>query len=109
VAKEVEVVCAERDKEFVHDPRGFFVILLDADNGEIVVEHYENVKKDGVEMDAVTGKLALIVRGKDAESVSQTLLRRGYISRLDHANYLGRELQKAEECLKRGEKYVQDD
>ncbi|MFL0792348.1 MAG: DUF4346 domain-containing protein, partial [Prochlorococcus sp.] len=30
------------------------------------------------------------------------------ISRLDHALYLGRELQKAETCLLTGETYLQD-
>jgi dihydropteroate synthase len=30
------------------------------------------------------------------------------LSRLDHALYLGRELQKAELCLERGEPYIQD-
>jgi dihydropteroate synthase len=30
------------------------------------------------------------------------------ISRLDHALYLGRELQKAEQCLLEGRPYVQD-
>ena len=30
------------------------------------------------------------------------------ISRLDHALYLGRELQEAEQCLKDGRSYMQD-
>ena len=30
------------------------------------------------------------------------------VSRLDHALYLGRELQKAEQCLRDGTIYVQD-
>ena len=30
------------------------------------------------------------------------------VSRLDHALYLGRELQKAEQCLRDGSTYVQD-
>jgi dihydropteroate synthase len=30
------------------------------------------------------------------------------LSRLDHALYLGRELQKAERCLNEGSDYVQD-
>jgi dihydropteroate synthase len=30
------------------------------------------------------------------------------ISRLDHALYLGRELQRAERCLADGSKYIQD-
>ncbi|MCF8135408.1 MAG: DUF4346 domain-containing protein, partial [Synechococcus lacustris] len=31
-----------------------------------------------------------------------------FISKLDHALYLGRELQRAEACLENGNDYVQD-
>ena len=30
------------------------------------------------------------------------------ISRLDHAIYIGRELQRAEQCLRNGQQYIQD-
>ena len=30
------------------------------------------------------------------------------LSKLDHALYLGRELQRAEECLKQSKQYIQD-
>ena len=82
--------------------------MVDADKREIVVEHYENVKKEGIELDVVSGRLALVVRGKDAEAISQTLIREGCLSRLDHASYLGRELERAQDCLASGKKYVQD-
>ena len=109
MTKDVRVLQAERDRRFVHDPAGFFVIMVDHDRKEIVVEHYRNVKKEGVALEAVSGKLALVVRGTDAETIAQTLIREGCLSRLDHASYLGRELQRAEDCLRTGSKYVQDE
>ncbi|MDM7911512.1 MAG: DUF4346 domain-containing protein [Methanotrichaceae archaeon] len=34
---------------------------------------------------------------------------RGLVSRLDHAGYLGRELEKAEAALHLGRRYIQDE
>ncbi|MCK4717297.1 MAG: DUF4346 domain-containing protein [Thermoplasmata archaeon] len=89
------------------DTSGFFVILVDQDRGEIVVEHYENVSKGKIKV--ATGRLAHVVTGKDAQSVGDTLIERGLLSRLDHAVYMGRELQKAEAALMKHSEYVQDE
>ncbi len=109
MAKDVEMVNAEKNKVFTHDPKGFFVILVNRESREIVVEHYENVKKEDVDLEAVSGRLALVVKGTDAEAIGQTLIREGCLSRLEHANYLGRELQKAEMALASGKEYIQDE
>ena len=109
MAKDVQIIAASPNERFVHDPNGFLVIYIDQAAEEIVVEHYENVKKDDVKMEAVTGKLNLVVKGMDAEAIGQTLIREGCVSRLDHALYLGMELEKAAVCLKKGIKYLQDE
>ena len=52
----------------------------------------------------------IIFEGRTAKELGM-LLTEGEavpLSRLDHALYLGRELQKAERCLDTGEPYVQD-
>ena len=56
-----------------------------------------------------------IFRGRTAKEVSVEILESqgvgvqcDYCSHLEHANYLGRELQKAEFCLRQGQDYVQD-
>lgn len=87
------------------DPKGFFIIMLDRENGEMLVEHYENVEKGGK---IVSGKLVHVFAGDEAQTLCQTIISSGAVSRLDHAAYLGRELEKAEMALKRGWKYVQD-
>ncbi len=49
------------------------------------------------------------VAGKSAREVMDTLLELELISRLDHAAYLGRELERAEIALKFNRSYAQDD
>ena len=95
-----KVVEAQRlsNREWVHDPEGFFLVLLDRDAGVIVCEHYT---KDGL--------LNESIRGAAANDVSNTAIKRGLLSRLDHAAYLGRELAKAETALALGLPYAQDE
>jgi dihydropteroate synthase-like protein len=49
------------------------------------------------------------VMGTSAIDVLNTLLDSGLVTRLDHAGYLGRELEKAELAIKLGRSYSQDD
>ncbi len=96
---QVKVIEAERpsNREWVHDPEGFFVVLLDRDAGVVICEHYT---QDGV--------LNEVVRGKLATDIANTAIKRGLLSRLDHAAYLGRELARAEAALALGLAYTQD-
>jgi dihydropteroate synthase-like protein len=67
--------------------------------------------------DSISGEGGLIVAehekasvvGKNAREVMDTLLELEIISRLDHAAYLGRELEKAELALHFNRSYAQDD
>ena len=88
------------------DPKGFFVIMVDAEKGEMVAEHYENVEEEGR---VVSGRLVRVFVGPNAEAICQSILEHGAVSRMDHAAYLGRELQKAEAALRMGKRYVQDE
>ncbi len=49
------------------------------------------------------------VAGKNARDILNTLIEMGLVSRLDHAGYLGRELEKAEIALRLKRSYVQDE
>jgi dihydropteroate synthase len=105
------------------DPAGYFLILVDHDRQELVAEHYGNTINDqGLATDPDSGEVIRcqganprkplrVFRGRTAKELG-TLLTEGDgprpISQLDHALYLGRELQKAEFCLDRGETYIQD-
>ena len=106
------------------DPSGYFLIKVDADAGELVLEHYGNTIDDkGLARDSETGEVlsckggngprqpSRIYRGRSAKQVGIQLTEGDGphpVSRLDHALYLGRELQKAEQCLRDGSTYVQD-
>jgi len=104
--KRLERIAESEQHAFESDPRGFFVIRIDAERGLIVLEHY----KERYEHKAlVSGSADLIIEGKSAERLCHTIVQRGLVSRLEHACYLGRELQKAEAALREGKKYAQDE
>ena len=106
----VETIEATKHKRMTKDPHGFFVIFLDQDREEIVVEFYESVVKDEKSKKKIgTGKLGLVVCGTNAEALCHTIAREELVTRFDHAAYLGRELQKAEMALKNGLDYEQDE
>ena len=93
-------------KEFTFDDKGFFVILVDQNKKKIIVEHYNYVKDEKL---IKTGKINEIIEGTDAEELCDKIINKGLLSRLDHATYLGMELQKAEQALKHGLEYTQDE
>lgn len=77
------------------DKAGYFVVNLVNDG--ILVEHYDYKEK-----------LIRVIEGKDARSIYLTLVANGWVTKLDHAAYLGKELTKAELSLKHGFEYLQD-
>ncbi|MBC8497867.1 dihydropteroate synthase-like protein [Candidatus Bathyarchaeota archaeon] len=93
-----EVVSAKPDDDLEWDTAGWFRIEVDREEEAIVAIHYVAV-----------GEPNLVVKGKDAREVYQTILRRGLVGKYDHAAYLGKELMKAELALKLGRSYLQDD
>jgi len=105
------------------DPGGYFLIKLDRAAGELVAEHYGNgIDERGLATDPATGEVLLcrgdgprpplaVFRGRSAKELGIALSEGEGpwpISRLDHALYLGRELQRAERCLEEGSDYIQD-
>ena len=98
VEEAAEVVSAEPDDDLEMDEAGWFRIGVDREEEAIVALHYMEASKPH-----------LVVKGKDAREVYQTILRRGLVGEYDHAAYLGKELMKAELALRLGRSYVQDD
>jgi len=92
--------------EFKFDEKGFFVILVDHGKKKIVVEHYNYVKDKSL---IKTGKINEVIEGTNAEDLCKKIINKGLLSRLDHASYLGMELKKAEQALKHGLEYTQDE
>ena len=95
----VEVIEAEGDAEFKSDRAGWFKIEVDRERGLMAAIHfpYRDKKPD------------IAVRGRCAREVYQTIIRMGLVSKLDHAAYLGKELEKAEMAILLGRSYVQDE
>ena len=105
------------------DPAGYFLIKLDREVGELVAEHYSNAIDDrGLATDPETGEVisckgagprppVAAYRGRSAKELGMALTEGDGphpLSCLDHALYLGRELQKAEQALETGSTYIQD-
>ncbi len=91
---DVPVVIGREDYKFKQDPEGSFKIL--AENGEIMAVHYKRMEPQ------------IIIKGNTAKAVYDEILKRKLISRIEHATYIGSELEKAEIAAKLNKKYVQD-
>ena len=105
------------------DPQGYFLIKVQPATKELILEHYlNNIDNKGRAIDPDSGEPIgcktkrpnqpnNIYRGKSAKEVG-IQISEGHgpfpISRLDHAIYIGRELQRAEQCLITGKQYIQD-
>ena len=105
------------------DPEGYFLIKIEPLTNELILEHYvNNIDNKGRAVDPKTGEPIScstkrpnqpnkVFRGKSAKEVGIKISEGNGplpISRLDHAIYIGRELQRAEHCLRIGEHYIQD-
>ena len=104
------------------DPNGYFIIKVDLEENKIILEHFlNNINDDGYALDPETNEPIKCdsqnkrVSNEDFKGISAKQLgimiaeeRNDLITRFDHALYLGRELQKAEECLYKRLPYIQD-
>ena len=110
-------------REIKLDPKGYFLIKIEPLTNELILEYYlNNIDNKGRAIDPETGKPIScktkssnqpikIFRGKSAKELGIQISEGNGplpISRLDHAMYIGRELQRAEQCLRAGELYIQD-
>ena len=82
------------DYKLTQDPAGSFKINI-AD-GRIMAVHYLKMQP------------TISIYGQTAKAIYDEIIKRKLVSRIEHAAYLGQELQKAEDALKLGKNYVQD-
>ena len=104
------------------DPNGYFIIKVDLEENKIILEHFlNNIDEEGYALDPETNEPIkcdsrsprvsnLVFEGISAKQLGILITeeRNDLITRFDHALYLGRELQKAEECLYKKIPYIQD-
>jgi tetrahydromethanopterin S-methyltransferase subunit A len=68
------------------------------------------LEEQSIAVDHLSGKdrLLRVIEGKTARDVCLAIIRNGWVSKLDHAAYLGRELARAELALRSGRVFTQD-
>jgi hypothetical protein len=105
------------------DPAGYFIIYLDIEAGLICARHFlVTVNARGLAIDPATGKalnaktvapnpLNKTFQGRTAKELCIQIFdqkEESFVTYLNHAAYLGRELMRAEYALFHGETYIQD-
>ena len=94
----------DKIKDWKMDPKGYF--LIDADNKKKIIRvGYCKFTKLG---NAPINDMVAIIKGKTAIEIVNTLIRKKFVSTLQHAADMGIELHKAELSIRYGLKYVQD-
>jgi dihydropteroate synthase-like protein len=89
----VEEIVAEPRESYRLDPMGYIKIFVEPKGIRCV--HYHK------------GGAGISIFGRNAREISDTLLSMGLVSTLEHALYLGRELQKAEFAFQYDKSYIQ--
>ena len=93
-----------RIKDWKMDPRGYFLIAVDRKKKIIIVGYCKFTKLGN----SAIHDMVAIIEGKTAIEIVNTLVRKNFISTLQHAGDMGIELHKAEMSLKYDFKYIQD-
>ncbi len=98
--KQMRVIQARYDSaaQWEQDPLGYFTIKPFYDEQIIRVRFYNNKHQR-----------LMLIEGKRAIEIYNTICRLDIVSKIEHAAYLGAELQKAEIAMKKHLPYVQDE
>ena len=90
----------EKPLKFIRDKAGSFRINVDygttVKDSRIIATHFKKNRAD------------LVIVGQSAKEVYEEIIIKDLVSRMEHAAYLGSELQKAEIAMITGKEYVQD-
>ena len=88
----------ELSYDYISDEKGYFKIYIDFYAQKIYVLFFSN-----------DHKLIQTLIGTNAEALSKKVIELKLTANLQHINYIGRELSKAESCLIIGKPYIQDE
>tara|TARA_B110001454_G_C12673105_1_gene414592 strand:+ start:98 stop:487 length:390 start_codon:yes stop_codon:yes gene_type:complete len=94
----------DKIKDWVMDPKGYFIIGLDKKNSLLKIGFCKFTKLG----ENPTNDMIAVISGKTAIEIVNTLIKEDYISSLQHAADMGIELCKAELALKYDLDYIQD-
>ena len=99
-AEDIPTIKQEEPMKFVRDKAGSFKIRVEHDitvkDSYISVTHFKRNQAD------------ISFEGKTAREIYEEIIKKGLVTRMEHAAYLGSELQKAEIAMLTGKEYVQD-
>jgi dihydropteroate synthase-like protein len=99
------VECSKSDDDlpygldYTPDSKGSFTIWIDYHKQKIFVIHLKYK----------TNKPTMLLSASKARPIFEKILEEQLVSHLDHAYYLGRELERAEICLYLGKTYIQNE
>ena len=85
----------DKIKDIKLDKKGYFLIKIE--DKKIMAGHCKS-----------NNEIDYVFVGSKAQDVYKEIIKRKLVS-LEHAAYLGKELVKAEICMKEGKKYIQDE
>ena len=90
----------EKPLKFIRDKAGSFKISIDygttVESSKIIATHFKKNEPD------------LVIVGHTAKEIYEEIITKNLVTRMEHAAYLGSELQKAEIAMITGKEYVQD-
>jgi len=89
---------SDDDVEWIQDPKYYFTIMPYPRQGKIMVRVYDTKNNK-----------RYIIDGEHPRQIYYKIIKMGLISRMEHAAYLGKELQKAYMALQTGLHFNQDD
>ena len=94
----------DRIKDWVMDPKGYFLIKIDQGKKIIRVGYCIHSEPGNNSIHDMVAE----VKGKTSLEIVNTLIKKKYISSMQHAADMGIELHKAEIALKYNLEYIQD-
>lgn len=93
-----KIIASDEDVKWEQDPKSYFTIMPYYDKGKIMVRVY-----------SANHEKKYLIEGETPKQIYYKIIKMGLITKMEHAAYLGKELQKAYTALKHRILYVQDD
>ncbi|MFN8615262.1 MAG: hypothetical protein U0003_05060 [Vampirovibrionales bacterium] len=98
IQRPVPIITGQHNPAITEDPLGYVVITTESDSKTPLVAEYFSTD----------GRRQGIVKGESPKAVYTRLIQEKWVSRLDHAAYIGQELARAEAAMALGGFYMQD-